>query len=113
MSDRDIKKGESETSSLMKAVPASTSIAAANVPITGLETTAFSNSIRLTLREWLCVGLFTMILILSASPLAKRVETCTLEPDHRMPHELGNDYWLYNRYADLAADKYDTLLIGD
>ena len=30
-----------------------------------------------------------------------------------MPHDLSNDYWLYERYAGLAAGQYDTLLLGD
>ncbi|HEV3256494.1 MAG TPA: hypothetical protein VG013_06430, partial [Gemmataceae bacterium] len=36
-----------------------------------------------------------------------------LEPDYRVPYDLSNDYWLYDRYARLAASEYDTLLIGD
>jgi hypothetical protein len=34
-------------------------------------------------------------------------------PDYRMPYELSNDYWLYNRFASQAARKCDTLLLGD
>jgi len=81
-------------------------------PPADLEQVAFSNAIRLTIREWLVVGLFTVLLFFVPS-LWKQWETCPLETDHRMPHDLGNDYWLYERYAGLAAGKYDTLLIGD
>jgi hypothetical protein len=30
-----------------------------------------------------------------------------------MPHDLSNDYWLYERWTGLAAEHYDTLIIGD
>jgi hypothetical protein len=30
-----------------------------------------------------------------------------------MPHDLSNDYWLYQRFVELAAQHYDTLLVGD
>jgi hypothetical protein len=75
--------------------------------------TTFSNGIRLTGREWLGVGLFAVLLIVFAPALWKRVEPFPLEPDYRMPHDLSNDYWLYERYAGLAANHYDTFLIGD
>ena len=73
---------------------------------------AFSNGIRLTGREWLVVALFTLLLFF-APALWKQVESCPLESDHRMPHDLSNDYWLYERFAALAADRYDTIVIGD
>jgi hypothetical protein len=74
---------------------------------------AFSNGIRLTLRQWLGVGLFAVALAVYAPVLWERVEDFSLEPDYRMPYDLSNDYWLYERYAGLAADQYDTLLLGD
>ncbi len=43
----------------------------------------------------------------------RRAEKFALEPDYRIPHDLSNDYWLYECFAGLAADHYDTLLIGD
>jgi hypothetical protein len=74
---------------------------------------AFSNSIRLTGREWLALGLFAGLLVILAPSLWKRLEPFPLDADYRMPHDLGNDYWLYERYAGLAAERYDTVLIGD
>jgi hypothetical protein len=77
------------------------------------ETTAFSNGVRLTGREWLGVGVFTVLLVGFAPALWKQAEPFPLEPDYRMPHDLSNDYWLYERYAGLAANRYETLLVGD
>jgi hypothetical protein len=73
----------------------------------------FSNAVRLTLREWIGVGLFTVALFVLTPLVWPRVEKFDLEPDYRMPYDLSNDYWLYDRYARLAASHYDTLLLGD
>jgi hypothetical protein len=82
-------------------------------PCPNTEAVEFSNSIRLTGRQWLCVGLFAVLLVVFAPRLWKSVEPFPLEADYRMPHDLSNDYWLYERYAELAAGHYDTVLIGD
>jgi hypothetical protein len=77
-----------------------------------VDVTTFSNAVRLNGRQWLWVGLFTALLF--AMPfLWKQLEALELEPDYRIPHDLSNDYWLYERFAGQAAEQYDTLLIGD
>ncbi len=75
--------------------------------------TTFSNGIRLSDWEWIGVGLVAALFIVFAPSLWSQVENFSLEPDHRMPHDLSSDYWLYERFAALAADRYDTLLLGD
>ncbi len=77
------------------------------------ERAAFSNGIRLTGREWLALGILATLLVLFAPSLWARLEPFTVGPDYRMPHDLGNDYWLYQRYAGLAAERYDTIVLGD
>ena len=74
---------------------------------------AFSNSVRLTGREWLGVGLFAVLLVLLAPSLWKLVEPFEPGPDYRMPYELSNDYWHYDRWSSLAAAQNDVLVIGD
>src|SRR5262245_10043670 len=78
-----------------------------------IDLTTFSNGIRLSAREWLGVGIFGLVLFLAAPALWKQAESFALEPDYRMPYDLSNDYWLYERYAQLAGSQYDTLLVGD
>ena len=73
----------------------------------------FSNSIRLTGGQWGVIGLFTLAMVLFAPSIWKQVDGFELEPDYRIPHDLSNDYWFYNRCAQLSAARYDTLLIGD
>ncbi len=75
--------------------------------------TPLSNSIRLSGREWLFVGIFAALLTTLAPWLWTKVERFDLEPDYRMPHDLSNDYWLYARLSRLEAERYDTLLLGD
>jgi hypothetical protein len=77
------------------------------------EPIALSNGIRLTRREWLGLGLFAVVIVVFTPALWRRTEKFALEPDYRIPHDLSNDYWLYECFAGLAADHYDTLLVGD
>jgi lysophospholipase L1-like esterase len=73
----------------------------------------FSNAVRLTGTQWIGVGIFSVALVLGAAPLWERVEKFDHEPDYRMPYDLSNDYWLYERYSRLAAIHTDTLVFGD
>jgi hypothetical protein len=74
---------------------------------------AFSNAIRLTGRQWLIVGLIVLPIIVFAPRLWKQQESFHLEADYRIPHDLSNDYWLYERWSEMAAEHFDTVLIGD
>jgi hypothetical protein len=78
-----------------------------------LEPRANSNGILLSGREWIIVGLFALALVILAPSLWKRFEAFHPGADYRMPFDLNNDYWLYDRYASLAAGEHDTLVIGD
>jgi hypothetical protein len=75
--------------------------------------TAFSNGIRLSSRECVGLGVFLAGLVLLAPGLWKGVERFEPGSDYRMPYELSSDYWLYDRYARLAAARYETVLVGD
>jgi hypothetical protein len=77
------------------------------------ETPDVSNAVRLNGWQWFGVGIFTVALILGTAPAWERVERFDLDPDYRMPYDLSNDYWLYERYSRLAAIHSDTLLVGD
>ena len=85
----------------------------ANSPPAKPSAIAFSNGIRLTGREWLGLAIFAGLILTFAPPLWQRTEKFALEPDYRIPHDLSNDYWLYERIAGLAVERYDTVCIGD
>src|SRR6516162_5242304 len=68
-------------------------------PPADVDVVSFSNSIRLTLREWLGVGAFTLLFVLFAPALWKHLQAFETGPDYRIPHDLSQDYWLYERWA--------------
>jgi hypothetical protein len=74
---------------------------------------AVSNAIHLSGWQWISVGLFTIAMILLAPIIWQRIEPMKVEPDYRMPSEISDDYWLYDRVSRLAVSNYDTLLLGD
>jgi len=82
-------------------------------PPAEVDVVSFSNSIRLTLREWLGVGAFTLLFVLFAPALWKHLEPFEPGSDYRIPHDLSQDYWLCERWAAQAAAEYDTMLVGD
>ena len=67
----------------------------------------FSNVVRLSLREWAAVGLcaagFSSSRHQSSGSGMRLFEP---GPDYRMPYDLSNDYWLYDRYARRAAQTH-------
>ncbi|MBI1829811.1 MAG: hypothetical protein HYR84_00005, partial [Planctomycetes bacterium] len=77
------------------------------------EPIAFSNAVRLTAGQWLGIAIFTIAFVVMAPLLWKRYEAFTPDPDYRIPHKLSQDYWLFERYADLAAREYDAVIFGD
>lgn len=77
------------------------------------ERIAFSNAMRLTGVQWLGLAALAAVLAIMAPRLWVSVEEFTLEPDYRLPRQLSDDYWFFERYAELAADRYDMLVLGD
>ena len=87
--------------------------AAIPFPSATAEPIASSNAIRLSIRQWLGVGLFAAALIAFGPWLWKWVEPFPSGPDYRFPNDLKEDYWLYERIASRAAEECDTVVIGD
>jgi hypothetical protein len=74
---------------------------------------AVSNAIHLSGRQWIGVGFFTAAFILIAPMAWKQVEPMDVEKDYRMPFNLNEDYWLYDRYSRIVSLNYETALLGD
>jgi len=72
-----------------------------------------SNAIRLTGRQWAAAGFLTILVLLSLPAIWRHFEPFTPGPDYRIPYELSNDYWMYARYGDWAAEQSQTLVLGD
>jgi hypothetical protein len=80
----------------------------------GESTVSFSsNLVRLSGVEWVVVVICFSALVFFGPRLWERLERLEPGPDYRLPYELGNDYWLYNRYCRWACAHYETLVIGD
>ena len=78
-----------------------------------MERIAFSNSVRLDIWQWLGLAVLAVAVVAFAPWLWKQVEPFPYEDDNRIPFDLKEDYWLYNRFADMAATRCDTFIIGD
>src|SRR5208282_4404889 len=63
-------------------------------PITDPDITSLSNSVRLSGRQWILVGLCAVLTVLFVPHLWKHVEKFDLEMDYRMPYDQSQDYWL-------------------
>ena len=72
-----------------------------------------SNCVRLSGYELIFVIIVAAFLFTFGPGLWERVEKFEPESDFRLPYELSNDYWLYNRYCRNAISNYETLVIGD
>jgi hypothetical protein len=72
-----------------------------------------SNCVRLSLAEWIFIAVVGSASFCLVPALWERLERFDPGPDYRLPYELGNDYWLYDRYCQWACSRYDTLVIGD
>ena len=83
------------------------------VRLPGLDLRYGSNAVRLTLRQWIVVGLVVVLAMSLVPPLWERLEPLEDAPDYRVPFELSNDYWLYQRWCRRSAGRGDVLVLGD
>ena len=73
---------------------------------------ALSNGIRLTGREWILVAVFGLAIVIGV-PLWANREPFDVPAEARIPSKLSDDYWLYRRYAERAAERGDIVVLGD
>jgi len=67
----------------------------------------------LSLRQWMWVAAVVFAVLAGLPVIGKRMETFRPDPDYRIPYEMSNDYWLFERYSRLAASESRTLVVGD
>jgi len=72
-----------------------------------------SNDVRLTGRQWVLAAVLVVPVLALLPGLWERVEPFHPGPDYRVPYKLSEDYWLYARYARLAASGDRVLVVGD
>ncbi|MGE3315421.1 MAG: hypothetical protein AB7O26_09915, partial [Planctomycetaceae bacterium] len=54
-----------------------------------------SNAVRLSVREWIFVGLTVAFVLIGMPVLWSKVEPFELPADYRIPFSSSEDYWLY------------------
>lgn len=72
-----------------------------------------SNEVRLSIRQWLVVGIILLGLCCFSPTVWDQIESFAPGPDYRLPYSLSHDYWMYHRYCKQVACEDRTMLIGD
>jgi hypothetical protein len=81
--------------------------------MTDIDTVTTSNGLRLNGREWAGLALFAAALVLGLPRVWPAVERFEPEADYRVPYDISNDYWHFDRYVRAAAERSEVLLFGD
>jgi len=69
-----------------------------------VQPTPFSaNAVRLSLKQWLFVSASFIALAIAVPTGWTRIEPLPECPNNRIPFRLGNDYWVFERYARRAV----------
>ncbi len=71
------------------------------------------NELRLSVREWIVGGIVVVAALGLLPILWERTEEFRPGEDYRIPYELSNDYWLFDRYSRRAGSEGKVLVIGD
>ena len=72
-----------------------------------------SHYVRLSGRQWLIVAVALLALVGLGPLVWDRIETFNPTVDYRVPYELSNDYWLYERYCHRVCEQGKILVVGD
>jgi hypothetical protein len=72
-----------------------------------------ANAVRLSLSQWTLVAVILAVVAVGTPRCWDRIEPLPETQNNRVPFRLGNDYWMFTRYADRAGDPSQTLVIGD
>ncbi len=72
-----------------------------------------SHYVRLSGPQWLIVAVALLAFLAVAPRVWNRIEAFHPTVDYRVPYELSNDYWLYQRYCRRVSEQNKILVIGD
>ncbi|MEO8497126.1 MAG: hypothetical protein ABI614_18800 [Planctomycetota bacterium] len=72
-----------------------------------------SNAMRLSMRDWV-IATSVLLLAMILTPIVWRLlEPFAPPPDFRVPYDLSDDYWVYQRLVDRTIRDKQILVIGD
>jgi len=72
-----------------------------------------SNSIRLSVWEWLVVAVIITVLAIILPHVWRGSEKFSPITDYRIPYDFSEDYWLFKQYCRSASKVGKTMVIGD
>lgn len=72
-----------------------------------------ANAQRLSLAQWCLAGAMLLVVTTGLPLVWQRMEPLPRVSDNRIPFRLGNDYWMFERYARQGVLKNATLVVGD
>ena len=72
-----------------------------------------SNSVRLSWKEWLVLVAILGVMLAIIPRAWVAFETFSPSPDYRLPYQLSDDYWLFERWSRFAGSSSPGLIIGD
>jgi len=73
-----------------------------------------SNAIRLSIKELLIgAGIFIVCLFFLFPFLWRHFENLNFEKDFRVAEKFRDDYWIYEKWAKTATEKYPVIFLGD
>lgn len=72
-----------------------------------------SNAVRLSMRDWV-IATSIVLLVMILTPLVwKHLEAFDPQTGFRVPYDLSDDYWTYQRLVDRTINDKRILIIGD
>lgn len=72
-----------------------------------------SNEMHLKVREWVIVSIILAVLFVLIPFIWIKVEQFEPGKDYRLPYEMSEDCWLFERYCESVCAKEQILVIGD
>jgi hypothetical protein len=71
------------------------------------------NEIRLNARQWTMAGIILVAVLVLVPRLWPRIERFNTGPDYRIPYDMSQDYWLYQRRLAMVNDPRKIIVLGD
>ena len=72
-----------------------------------------ATEVRLSARQWLVVLAILLAVALLTPAIWGRVQRLETGPDHRIPYQLSNDYWLFGQRLRQMAAPDKIIVLGD
>ena len=72
-----------------------------------------SNAERLNLKEWVAVLVILLFVAYFWPIIGSALEDFDPQSDYRMPYLLSEDYWMFQRCAQEASERFPAVIIGD